>query len=583
MNHYMERFNQWMQHPELDPEIKAELVRIQENEKEIEERFYTQLSFGTGGLRGEIGAGTNRMNRYIIRKATLGLSQYVHKKEDKNPSDQKSVVIAYDCRHKSPEFAEEAALTLAHQGIRAYVYPALRSTPQLSFTVRKLKADAGIMITASHNPPEYNGYKAYGNDGAQLNLEDADEVIRYVNQVENELEVKIMDKQAAIEQQLLVYLDNTLDQQYIDYVSSLAIETEMIREMAEQYKIVFTPFHGTGLFPVEKVLDKVGFKKVKIMEEQAVPDPNFSTVKSPNPEEHAAFELAIRYAKEHGADMIMGTDPDADRMGVVVQNKAGEYVVLTGNQTGALLLHYLLSRKKERGTLHPQDTICKTIVTSEMGRVIGEAFGVQTIDTLTGFKFIGEKIRQFYENGTGRYLFGYEESYGYLVGDEVRDKDAIQAVLLSAEMGAYYKSKGMTLLDALEELYQEHGYFKEDTISITLKGKEGVQKIVEAIDHLRSNPVTQCASQSVEMIEDYKKQERTIYTADGTVEGVEQILLPQSNVVKYFLKNGAWFCVRPSGTEPKLKIYIGVRGRSEQESLFQMAEIKEEIARVIPL
>jgi phosphoglucomutase len=568
-----ERYLHWLNHNQLDQELRQDLLDIEGDPEEIIERFYTYLTFGTGGLRGEIGAGTNRMNKYIIRKATLGLAKYVQH----GNTVQKSVVIAYDCRHKSAEFAEEAALTLAEQGIKAYLFPSLRPTPQLSFTVRKLHAAAGIVITASHNPPEYNGYKVYGSDGAQLNVENANQVITYVNAIEDELVIKRMNKSEALAENLLVYLEEDMDDSYINYVTSLTIQPDIIREMADQFKIVFTPLHGTALLPVERVLKQAGFKNVHLIKEQSTFDPDFSTVGSPNPEEHEAFALAIQYAQIYGADIIMGTDPDADRMGIVIQNSMGEYQVLTGNQTGALLLNYIISRKKERGQLSSKDTICKTIVTSEIGREIGKAFGVKTIDTLTGFKFIGEKIKEFHEQGDRSFLFGYEESYGYLIGDEVRDKDAIQAVLLAAEMGAYYKSRGLTLADALEELYQAYGYFKEDLISITLKGKEGLEQILATLEYLRENPPTAIATQRVSVVEDYLSQ----LSINKLTNQEERIELPASNVLKYFLEDGSWFCIRPSGTEPKLKIYIGVRADSEELSTRKLLAVKQEVEGLI--
>lgn len=573
MNVERERYLHWLNDRELDHELRQELLDIENKPEEITERFYTYLSFGTGGLRGVIGVGTNRMNKYIIRKATLGLAQYVQQSSKHNAS----VVIAYDCRHKSEEFAEEAALTLAEQGVKAYLFSSLRSTPQLSFALRELQADAGIVITASHNPPEYNGYKVYGADGAQLNLEEANQVITYVNAIKDELVIKTKKKTEALAEGLLAYLEKDIDDRYINYVTSLSIQPEVIRQMADQYKVIFTPLHGTALDPVQRVLKQAGFKNVQVIKEQSTYDPEFSTVVSPNPEEHEAFTIAIQYAKKHGADIIMGTDPDADRMGIVIQNSMGEYQVLTGNQTGALLLNYIISRKKEKGQLSPQDTICKTIVTSEIGREIGHAFGIKTIDTLTGFKFIGEKIKEFHEQGDRSFLFGYEESYGYLIGDEVRDKDAIQAVLLAAEMGAYYKSRGLSLADALEELYKTYGYYKEDLISITLKGKEGVEQIQHILQFLRKNPPTIIASQQVATLEDYQSQLRINYLTKKE----EIIELPASNVLKYFLEDGTWFCIRPSGTEPKLKIYIGVKAGTDELATGRLVAVKKEVQGII--
>lgn len=581
MNIERERYLHWLNDYQLDHDLRQELLDIENKPEEINERFYTYLSFGTGGLRGIIGAGTNRMNKYMIRKATLGLAQYVQKAAEhttfSNNVGTKSVIIAYDCRHKSEEFAEEAALTLAEQGIKAFLFPSLRSTPQLSYSVRKLQADAGIVITASHNPPEYNGYKVYGSDGAQLNVEVANQVISYVNAIEDELVIKIKKKTEALAEGLLVYLEEDMDDRYINYVTSLSIQPDVIRQMADQYKVIFTPLHGTALVPVERVLKQAGFKHVQVVKEQSTYDPEFSTVASPNPEEHEAFAIAIQYAQKYGADIIMGTDPDADRMGIVIQNSVGEYQVLTGNQTGALLLNYIISRKKERGQLSCRDTICKTIVTSEIGREIGQAYGVKTIDTLTGFKFIGEKIKEFHEQGDRSFLFGYEESYGYLIGDEVRDKDAVQAVLIAAEMGAYYKSRGLSLADALDELYQTYGYYKEDLISITLKGKEGVEQIQHILHYLRENPPSAIASQQVTTLEDYQSQLRM----DCITKQEESIELPASNVLKYFLEDGTWFCIRPSGTEPKLKIYIGVKAETNELASNKLHAVKKEVQAIV--
>lgn len=574
MSKAKERFLHWLQCPSLDIDLRKELEAIQDQPDEIEERFYTYLSFGTGGLRGEIGAGTNRMNIYTIRKSTLGLANYLYQQIKGN---EKSVVIAYDCRHKSAEFAEETALTLAEQGIKAYVYPSLRSTPQLSYSVRRLAASAGVMITASHNPPEYNGYKVYGADGAQLNLDHTNQVITHVNQVNDELAIKVMSKEEALQAGWMVMLGGELDRSYADYVHSLSLQPDIIRQMANKFKIVFTALHGTSLDPVQKVLHQAGFKQVTYVQEQMRPDPNFSTVASPNPEEHEAFTLAIQYAQKLGADIIMGTDPDADRMGLVVQNGQGQYEVLTGNQTGALLLYYILIQKQAKGEISPNHVVCKTIVTSEIGRAIAASFGLETIDTLTGFKFIGEKIKEFHEQEKKKFLFGYEESYGYLFGDEVRDKDAIQAVFLAAEMGAYYKSKGMTLYEALEQMYQKYGYYQEDLISITLKGLEGVAKIKETMEQLRNQPPRSVASQMVTVVEDYMLQTRQYIKNNKQ----EQIHLPSSNVLKYYLENETWFCVRPSGTEPKLKMYIGTKAETSKLAKEKSNRVKEHLKQLI--
>ncbi|QZT33890.1 phospho-sugar mutase [Caldalkalibacillus thermarum TA2.A1] len=593
MNLEQERYQRWINAPGLDPALRKELEAITDQPAEITERFYTHLSFGTGGMRGEIGAGTNRMNIYTIRKATLGLAHYLHnrKRGDLNPEqsnnmspskqnkDDLQVVIAYDCRHQSDRFALEAALTLARQGIKAYLFPALAPTPQLSFAVRRLQADAGIMITASHNPPEYNGYKVYGPDGAQLNVQDAEQLMREIGRVEDELSIEVLRQEEAIDQGLLVYLDEQIDREYVRYVTSLSLRPEIIKQMGDQYKIVFTPLHGAATKPVQAVLREAGFRQVYMVEEQVTPDPDFSTVASPNPEEHEAFTLAIEKARAVDADLIMGTDPDADRMGLVVRDDQGAYRVLTGNQTGALLLHYILTQKQAQGKLAPNHTICKTIVTSELGRVIGRDFGLETIDTLTGFKFIGEKIKQFKAAGDRQFLFGYEESYGYLIGDEVRDKDAVQAVLLAAEMGAYYKAKGLTLYEALLDLYEQYGYYREDLISVTLKGREGLQQIKQTMAMLREHPPHTLAGQPVAVLEDYQTQVRHDLVQDKQ----EPLHLPASNVLKFILQDETWVCVRPSGTEPKLKLYIGVKGESLDEAENKLQAVKKALKELVSL
>lgn len=565
-------FQQWLSYDELLPHLKEELLQIQDQPQEIKERFYTDLSFGTGGLRGIIGAGTNRMNSYTVRKATLGLAYYL-KERYQEKAESIHVVIAYDCRHQSIEFAEQAALTLNQEQIRVSLYPELRPTPQLSYTVRALKAQAGIVITASHNPPEYNGFKVYGEDGAQINLNVSDRIVELIQGIENELLIPIMQKEAAIKAGRLIYLDEQMDEKYVEYVASLALRPAVFRTVPADFKLVFTPLHGTALYPVTKVFERVGFKHLHIVSEQAAPDPNFSTVASPNPEEQKAFELAIDFARNNGAKLVIGTDPDADRMGVVVPDPSGEYKVLTGNQTGALLLNYILEYKKSHGQLSPLYTICKTIVTSELGRAIGQAYGIETLDTLTGFKFIGEKMKEFEETGERQFLFGYEESYGYLIGEQVRDKDAVQAVLMVTEMAAYYHTQGLSLLDKLHELYTKHGFYKEKLISQTKQGLIGLQQIQETIRQLRSVPPQEIGGIAIEWIEDYQTGVRL---NPVTLEQAK-LTLPVTNVLKYILAEGTWVCIRPSGTEPKLKVYIGVLGSTEQEADEKLERIAAEI------
>jgi phosphoglucomutase len=554
------KFNRWNSFVEMDLELKELLIKNKEDEKELEECFYKDLEFGTGGMRGELGVGTNRLNIYMIRKATAGLAQYIS--EQGEEAKQRGVAIAYDPRHKSPEFALEVAKTLGFHGIKSYLFEDLRPTPVLSFAVRHLQACAGIVVTASHNPPEYNGYKVYGSDGGQLPPGEADQLIQYVNNVENELTVEVASEEDILNQGLLTYIGEEVDSAYQKALLSIRQNKKVIEEVADSLKIVFTPLHGTANVPVKKGLQNFGFHNVTVVREQELPDPNFSTVKSPNPEEHEAFELAIQYGKKEDADILMGTDPDTDRLGVAVKNAEGNYEVLTGNQTGALMLHYLLTQQKEAGTLPNNGLVIKTIVTSEIGRVIAESFGISTLDTLTGFKFIGEKIKEYEESGEYSFLFGYEESYGYLIGDFVRDKDAVQAAIFAAEVAAYYKAQDKSLYDGLLEIFNQYGYFKESLRSLTLKGKAGTEKITEILSEFRDNPPLEWNGIKVVAIEDYLLSERTNV---GT-KAKEAIKLPPSNVLKYHLEDGSWFCVRPSGTEPKAKFYFGVKGISLEDS-----------------
>ncbi|MFA9558897.1 phospho-sugar mutase [Evansella sp. AB-rgal1] len=567
-------YEKWVGTPNLLKEYKDELDQLAGNEAKLEEAFYRNLEFGTGGLRGELGAGTNRMNLYTVRKATEGLAQYIVSQGSE--AMERGVAIAYDCRHMSPEFGLEAAKTLGHHGIKTYLFSSLRPTPSLSFAVRYLHAFAGIVVTASHNPPEYNGYKAYGPDGGQLPPKMADEIIEFVNKVENELEVQVKEEKELLDSGLLVYIDEEVDEAYYNELLTLVENQGLINEMKDDLKIVFTPLHGTANIPVQEGLKRMGFQNVTVVKEQAEPDPNFSTVKSPNPEEHEAFTLAIEYGKKIDADILIGTDPDADRVGVAVKNAAGDYQVLTGNQTGALLLHYLLEQKQAKGELTNNHKVIKTIVTSEIGRKLAESYGIETLDTLTGFKFIGEKIKEF-ESDEREFLFGYEESYGYLIGDFCRDKDAVQACLLAAEVAAYYKSQGKSMLQGLNELFEKVGYYKEDLASLTLKGIAGVEQINNIMNEFRAEPPTTLGGQKVAVVEDYQSQ-----TSKNLESGeVSPIELPKSNVLKYKLAGDAWVALRPSGTEPKIKFYFGVKGSSEEESVSLLDSLKEDIlARV---
>lgn len=561
-------YERWMNNVDLDSELKKQLQQMAGNDQLIEECFYKNLEFGTGGMRGEIGPGTNRMNVYTIRKAAEGLAQYII--ENGAAAIEKGVAIAYDNRFKSQEFALESALTLGNHGIKTYLFKNLRPTPELSFAVRHLQAFSGIVITASHNPPEYNGFKVYGEDGAQLTLDAAGTLIAKVNEIENELMIEIADEKTLLSTDRLVMIEEEVDTAYVENLKTVVVNQELVKKYGNDVKIVFTPLHGTATLPVQRSLEAVGFNNFHIIEEQAIPDPNFSTVSSPNPEEHAAFELAIKYGEELNADVLIATDPDADRVGVAVKDNNGDYIVLTGNQTGALMLEYLLSQKQSQGQLPNNGVVVKTIVTSELGRVIANAYGLTTIDTLTGFKFIGEKIRQFETTGNHTFLFGYEESYGYLVKDFARDKDAIQAVILAAELAAYYKSENKTVYQGLIDLFGKYGYYLEDLHSITLKGKTGIEKIEKIINGLRENPPEEFSGIKVRIVEDYLTKKRT-NTANGVVD---EILLPKSNVLKYLLEDNSWLCVRPSGTEPKIKFYMGTTSDALEKSQNQLEALK---------
>jgi len=566
-------YERWKNKENLDSELKSLLLEAEGNEKELEDCFYKKLEFGTAGMRGEIGPGPNRMNVYTVRKASAGLAAYIgaNGKEAK----KRGVVIAYDSRHKSPEFAMEAAKTLAENGVQTYVFDELRPTPELSFAVRELNAFAGIVITASHNPPEYNGYKVYGEDGAQLPPADADKLIGYVNAIENELEIEAGDEAALTEKGLIQIIGEEIDQAYLDKLTSISVNPDLAKET--EVKVIFTPLHGTANKSVRRGLKALGYEHVTVVPEQELPDPDFSTVSSPNPEEHAAFEYAIRLGEEKGADILIGTDPDADRLGVAVKDQEGRYAVLTGNQTGALLLHYLLSQKQQKGTLPDNGVVLKTIVTSEMGRDIAASFGLDTIDTLTGFKFIGEKIKQFEASGEYAFQFGYEESYGYLIGDFARDKDAVQAALLAVEVCAFYKKQGKSLYDGLLELYQTFGFYREGLKSLTLKGKEGAEQIAAILSTFREQPPLSIAGKDVVSAEDYLTGKRTLLKENKT----EMIDLPTSNVLKYFLEDGSWFCLRPSGTEPKVKFYFAVKGPTNEDSEALLHQLTDEVMKKI--
>jgi phosphoglucomutase len=570
---WKEVYKLWMNFDGLDHEIKQLLHEKQHNEKELEDCFYKTLEFGTGGMRGEIGPGTNRMNVYTVRKASEGLAKYIESFGEE--AKKRGVVIAFDSRHKSPEFAMEAAKTLATHGIQTYIFGELRPTPELSFAVRYLNAFSGIVVTASHNPPEYNGYKVYGSDGGQLPPFDADIVIEKVNEIENELLINVEDEVLLIEKGLITTIGEEIDKAYNEKLMTISLNPNLAREV--EVKVVFTPLHGTANKPVRRGLEGLGYTNVSVVKEQELPDPNFSTVKSPNPEEHAAFELAIRDGEKMNADLLIATDPDADRLGIAVKDHKGEYTVLTGNQTGAIFLDYILSQKKEQGILPSNGVVLKTIVTSEIGRDIASAYGLTTIDTLTGFKFIGEKIKEYEETGQYTFQFGYEESYGYLIGDFARDKDAVQAALLAVEVCAFYKKNGLALYEGLLQVFEKYGYYREGLESLTLKGKEGAEQIEALLTSFRNSPPVEIGGRKVVKVEDYKTSQ-SVDVASGGSEGID---LPKSNVLKYYLEDGSWCCVRPSGTEPKVKFYFGVKGASLEESESNLQEISADLMEQI--
>ncbi|MGE7761321.1 phospho-sugar mutase [Peribacillus sp. NPDC097895] len=558
-------YTTWAGYQNLNGELRVLLEEMQQDEAKLEDAFYKNLEFGTGGMRGEIGAGTNRMNLYTVRKATVGLAQYISSFGEE--AKGRGAVIAFDSRHKSPEFALEAAKTLATFGVKAYLFDELRPTPELSFAVRELNAFAGIVITASHNPPEYNGYKVYGPDGAQLPPEAADQVIGYVNAIESELDIQVEEAESLKGQGLIEMIGEELDAAYNQELLTVPENPQLAEEI--DVSIVFTPLHGTANKSVRRALQSLGYQNLHIVKEQELPDPDFSTVKSPNPEEPAAFEMAIELGNKVEADLLIATDPDADRLGIAVKNEMGQYVVLTGNQTGALFLDYLLAQKREKGTIPQNGVVLKTIVTSEIGRTIAESYGLQTVDVLTGFKFIAEKINQYNESGEHSFLFGYEESYGYLIKDFARDKDAIQAAVLAVEVCAYYKKQGLTLYEGLLNVFEKYGFYLEGLRSLTLKGIEGAKQISGILNQFRQNPPAQIAGTQVVIEEDYLSSiKRSLPSNDE-----ERIELPKSNVLKYFLEDGTWVCLRPSGTEPKIKFYFGVQGKSMPEAESKLAEV----------
>jgi len=563
---YMENYKKWIDSQIVNEESKKELLAIQHYDAKIEERFYKNLEFGTGGLRGIIGAGTNRINIYTVRKATQGLANFINLSSS---NKSKSVAIAYDSRHFSDVFAEESALVLSANDIKAYVFDSLRPTPELSFAVRHLNCDAGIVITASHNPPEYNGYKVYGSDGGQITLDMANAIISEIDKLDIFDDVKTCSKKEAIRNELFSYIGEDIDQEYLTRVAKLSINPNISKEVSD-FKIVYTPIHGTGLMPITRVLSMLAYNDVNIVTSQKDPNGDFPTVKSPNPEEREALSEGIKLAEGITADIVLGTDPDTDRVGVAVQNNEGNYQLLTGNQIGALLTHYLVSNKKD---INSKDAVIKTIVTSELGANIAKLHGATVFDTLTGFKFIGEKIKEFEVQSNHDFLFGYEESYGYLAGTFVRDKDAVISSVLIVEMAAFYKSIGLTLLDAIDRIYKEYGYYSDALDSYTFKGIDGQDKIKSIVDKFRNIDELKKEFSGISIIEDYKAQEKVILGKDHT----ESIQLPSSNVIKIHLSDLSWFAVRPSGTEPKLKIYYSTVGSNEKESKDKMILLKQKV------
>ena len=571
----MKKYQEWCENPYFDEETRNELKNIAGDEKEISDRFYKDLAFGTGGLRGVIGAGANRMNIYTVRKATQGLANFIIEENGR----EKGVAIAFDSRNMSPEFAEEAARCLCANGIRTWLFESLRPTPELSFALRELGCIAGIVVTASHNPPEYNGYKVYWEDGAQITYPKDEQIITRVNAITDLTTVKTMSRKEADESGLLQIIGEEIDASYMEALKKLVLNPEVIKEQAKSLKIVYTPLHGTGNLPVRRVLSELGFEQVIVVPEQEKPDGNFPTVSYPNPEDKKAFALALELAKKVNADLVLATDPDADRLGVYAKDsKTGEYMAFTGNMSGMIICEYELSQRKEKGMLPEDGAIVTTIVSGNMSQAVAKEYGVDIIETLTGFKYIGEQIKLFEQNHNHTYLFGYEESYGCLVGTHARDKDAVVAVMALCEAAAYYKSKGLTLWDQMLVLFEKYGYYKEGLYTLTLKGQEGAAKIQEILKSFRSNPPKQIGEYKVLAFRDY---EEDIIQNDVTGE-TTKTGLPKSNVLYFELEDQAWCCVRPSGTEPKVKLYMGVKGIDMQDAQNRLEQLTEAMTSLIP-
>lgn len=565
-----ENYQTWKSNPELAADLKAELNQLANNQEALEDAFYEPLSFGTAGMRGVLGVGINRMNIYTVRQATEGLATFMDTLD--NETKQRGVAISYDSRHHSQEFAFDAARVLGAHGIPTFVFESLRPTPELSFTVRHLHTYAGIMITASHNPKQYNGYKIYGEDGAQMPPKESDMITKYIRQVKDIFGVKVADKDALIEDGTLKIIGDEVDKAYLEEVNQVTINHELVAEEGKTMKLIFTPLHGTGAMLGEKALKQAGFENFTMVPQQAEPDPEFSTVKKPNPEDPAAFDLAIELGKKEGADLLIGVDPDADRLGAAVRQPNGEYKLLTGNQIAAILLNYILTARKDAGTLPANAVAVKSIVSSEFATKVAANFNVEMINVLTGFKFIAEQIKNFEVDGSHTFMFGFEESYGYLIRPFVRDKDAIQSLVMLAEVAAFYKKQGMNLYDGLQELFKKYGYFAEKTIALTFDGVEGAKEIKDLMTKFREESPKEFAGYKVVALEDFEKSTRT--NADGTVE---EIKIPKSNVLKYLLEDGTWIAVRPSGTEPKIKFYIGTQADSQDEAFAKRQQFEDTV------
>ena len=567
---YLKKYESWLENPVIDEETKEELKNIKENNEEIEDRFYKDLEFGTAGLRGIIGNGSNRMNKYTVGKATQGLANYIIKNNGKD----KGVAISYDSRNMSKEFSEITALCLNANGIKTYVFESLRPVPELSFAVRQLGCTAGIMITASHNPPKYNGYKVYWEDGAQIVAPKDKEIIEEVRKVENYAEIKNIEKEKAIQKGLYNIVGKEIDELYMQALKKQVINPEVIKEQQRNIKIVYTPLHGTGNIPVQTILKQIGFENVYIVPEQEMPDGNFPTVSYPNPEAAEAFELALKLARKEDADLVLATDPDADRLGVYAKDsKTGKYMSFTGNMSAMIIAEYVISQKQAKGILPKNGTLIKSIVSTNMADAIAQEYGLELIDVLTGFKYIGEQIKKFEENNEKEYVFGFEESYGCLVGTHARDKDAIVAVMLLCEAATFYKRQGLTLWDQMINLYEKYGYYKEGIVALTMEGADGAEKIQAILEKLRKNVPTKFGSYNIVNAKDYSiSQSKNMQTGETIT-----INLPKSNVLYYDLEDNGWCCVRPSGTEPKIKFYMGIKAKTNEEADQKLEELKKAV------